>query len=57
MWDELSQYLSQGKIREAQHVFLFAARRRLVGFYRQPMGRIIRALALRLSSRDENAWM
>lgn len=57
VWSELDGFLAQGKLREAQHAFLFAARRRLTGFYRQPMRRIIRALALRASHREENAWM
>ena len=57
VWAELDDWLQQGRLREAQHAFIYAARRRIRGFYRQPMRRIIRHLAIRLSLREENIWM
>ena len=56
-WAQLHEELSRGRLRAAQAVFISAARSRLVGFYRQPMRRIIRAMAIRLSSTEEHAWM
>ena len=58
IWTELDEAITRGDLRAAQHSFIFAARAHLIGFYQQPMRRIIRALALRLCrSRPENAWM
>jgi hypothetical protein len=56
-WTNMSLFLSQGKLRETQALFISAARSKLVGFYRQPMRRIIRALAVRLSANPQSSWM
>lgn len=57
IWSNMTTLLTQGKLRDTQALFISAARSRVIGFYKQPMRRIIRALAIRLSAYPENGWM
>ena len=61
VWSDMARSLSAGNLREAQARFIQAARSRLVGFYRQPMQRILRAMAIRATreaggERIRRAW-
>ena len=56
-WSNMTASIAERKLRDAQALFISAARSRLVGFYKQPMRRILRAIAIRLSGQPENSWM
>jgi hypothetical protein len=56
-WQDIDDALATGNLREAQARFIVAARCRMVGFYRQPMRRILKSLSIRMSKRQGNAWL
>ena len=57
VWSSITDSVSQGRLPAAQSSFMLAARCRLVGFFKQDMRRIIKAIAIRESAKPVNAWM
>ena len=54
-WQNVYDAVADEELGRAQSHFIFAARSRLRGFFRQDMRRILRAVAVRLSAR--HSWM
>lgn len=56
-WGNITDAVARGELRVAQRRFILAAQSGLRGFVRQDMRRILKTLAVQLSSKPEHAWM
>ena len=57
IWEAIQDAISRDALSDAQSRFLIAAKSRILGFYRQDMRRILTAMAIKLSSREDHRWM